>query len=131
MSKARPSGTPAHARGRNRDAFFPVFLSSLFALCLAGPGCKKAQHERLTPARIHSITRELSEAAHSAAPSGTQIHVGIEASEKSFGATDRLEITLPKSQADSLARSEAAKIQQALRKVATRHELTAEPSESR
>jgi uncharacterized protein len=97
----------------------------------AADGCKKAQPGRLTSANIHAITRELANAAHSAAPAGTQIHIDLQASEMNSGAMDRLDITLPKSVSGSAERSEVAKTQQALASVATRHGLTEELSESR
>lgn len=109
--------------------FSVVLLLGLFSSLLAS-GCKKSQPERLTPAKIHAITRELANAAHSAAPAGTQIHVGLLASEKSPGTPDSLEITLAKVASDSAEKEEAAKIQRALAAVATRHGLTEETSEN-
>jgi hypothetical protein len=92
-------------------------------------GCKKKEPGRLAPAAIHSISRELLEAARSAAPAGTQIRIAAPAADKNLGATDHLDITLPSP--DSAVRTDVAKIQQALGAVATRHELTEELSESR
>lgn len=92
--------------------------------------CKKTETGRLTPARIHAISRELAEAARSAAPPGTQVRLGPTVADKNPGATDNLDITLPSSTPDSAARADVAKIQQALGSVATRHGLTEEPSES-
>ena len=110
--------TPGHP-------FRGVLLLGLFSSILV-TGCKKSQPERLTPAKIHAITRELANAAHSAAPEGTQIHVSLQASEKSPGTPDSLEINLAKAASDSAAKSDAAKIQRALTTVATRHGLTEE-----
>lgn len=101
-----------------------AFFSSLMAT-----GCKKSQPESLTPARIHAITRELANAARSAASPGTQIHVGSQASE-SPGTLDSLDITLAKAASGSVEKAEAAKIQRALSAVATRHGLTEETSQS-
>ncbi len=116
--------------GWNRGAFRLVLFILPLASILAASGCKKSQPTHLTPARIHAVTRELAEAAHAAAPAGTQIHVGLQVSDKNPGATDSLDVTLPNAAPDSAAKSEAAKIQQALGAVATHHGLTAEPSES-
>ena len=80
---------------------------------------------------VHAVTRELAGAAHAAAPAGTQIHIGLQAADKTPGAMDSLDITLPKTQPDAAAKSEAAKIQRALAGVATRHGLTEESSEGR
>lgn len=51
--------------------------------------------------------------------------------DRNSGAADHLDITLPSSPSNSAVRTAAAKIQQALGAVATRHGLTEEPSESR
>ena len=117
--------------GLNLGAFRFVLLIFLLSSFLAASGCKKSQPTHLTPARIHAVTRELAEAAHAAAPAGTQIHVGLQASDKNPGATDGLDITLPNGEPESTAKSEVARIQQALGAVATRRGLTEESSESR
>lgn len=107
-------------------AFRTVLFSALL-LPLLATSCKKSQTERLTPARIHAITRELTSVARSAAPAGTQIRIGLQASDKSPGTPDTLDITLANAP-DSAAKSDAAKIQRALTAVATRHGLTEEIS---
>jgi polysaccharide deacetylase 2 family uncharacterized protein YibQ len=94
-------------------------------------GCKKTEPGRLTPAAIHAISREFVEAVRSAAPAGTQVHTTPQAAGQYPGATDNLDITLPSRAPDSVVRADAAKIQQALGAVATRHGLTEELSESR
>ena len=106
-----------------------VFLLAIF-LSFVATGCKKSQPERLTPAKIHSITRELSNAARSAAPAGAQIRIDLQASEKNPETPDSLEITLAKPATDSATKANAAKIQRALTTVATRHGLTEEASQS-
>jgi uncharacterized protein len=132
VSPARVSAEPESGPppGSCRRALRLVLILFLLALYWAASGCKKTQPEHLPPARVHAITRELANAAHSAAPAGTQIHVGLQSSEKNPGTTDSLDITLPKSMSDSAAQFDVAKIQQALAVVATRHGLTEEPSES-
>jgi uncharacterized protein len=131
VSQAQASAKPASPSGGNRRAFSLALPILLLSSLMAASGCKKSQPAHLNPARIHAVTRELAEAAHAAAPAGTQIHVGLEASEKSPGATDSLDITMPKAEADAAAKSEVARIQQALGAVATRRGLTEESSESR
>lgn len=107
-----------------------AFLLPPLAFFWATAGCKKTEPSRLTPARIHSITQEFAAATRSAAPVGTQIRVGLQASQKSPENTDQLDITLPKTGPVTSAAAGIAKIQQALGAVATRHGLTEEPSES-
>src|SRR5437773_1606484 len=75
-------------------------------------GCSKAPPERLSVARIHAITSELSEAAQSAAPMGS-IHITLGASDKSPQAPDQLDITLF-SDKPSSTRSDAAKVERSL-----------------
>jgi uncharacterized protein len=108
-------------------------LTWLFILLslLATAGCKKPQPERLAPSKIHAITRELADAAKSAAPAGSEIRVRLQASDGNAEATDHLDITLFLNGADSATRSQIAKIRQSLGAVATRNSLTEEPSESR
>jgi uncharacterized protein len=130
VNQARASGKPAPTSGPNRGAFRLTLFIFLVASFWPVAGCKKTRPERLTPARIHAITRELAEAAHSVAPVGTQIRIGTQASEKNPGATDSIDIMLPKAELDSAAKSQVAKIEQALGAVATRHGLTEELSES-
>jgi len=108
---------------------FHIFLLLSFLSSFLATGCKKSQPERLTPAKTHAITRELANAARSAAPPGTQIHVGLRASEKTPGTPDTLDITLAKATVDATANSDVAKIQRALTTIATRHGLTEEPAE--
>ena len=124
MGQARICVERSSASSRTfRIVLFSVLLPSLLAT-----SCKKSQPERLTPARIHAITRELGSAARSAAPAGTQIRIGLQASEKNPGTPDTLDITLANAAPDSAAKSDAAKIQRALTAVATRHGLTEEVS---
>lgn len=133
MTRAQASGkTASHIPfARNRRAFRIAAFISLLTCFWAAVGCKKKESERLTPASIHAITKEFADAARSAAPSGTQIRVALQASEKNPRATDRLDIVLVPAGPDSTASVETAKTQQALGAVATRHGLTQEPSESR
>jgi uncharacterized protein len=124
----------------NPDSFFSsnsnpaisrlTWVIALLAL-LAAAGCKKTEPERLPPSKIHTITRELADAAKSAAPPGSEIHVRPQFSDGNSEATDRLDITLSSKGADFALRSQVAKIQQSLGAVATRSGLTEEPSESR
>src|SRR5215469_2333670 len=99
----------------------------LCAHLLAVPsGCGKPSKRRLTLVGIHAITRELSDAAHSAAPPGTQIHTTLGAPDKNRQAPDQLDITLF-SDKPSSARYEASKMERSLDAVATRDRLVKDP----
>lgn len=85
--------------------------------------CKKSQPERLHPAKIHAITRELANAAHSAAPPETRIHIGLSGSDKGPGAADQIDITLF-SEGPSSTTSLTSKIERSMDAAATRNGLT-------
>jgi polysaccharide deacetylase 2 family uncharacterized protein YibQ len=106
-----------------------VFVLLVLALVVAG--CKKPEPGRLTPSRIHAITRELAAAAKSAAPAGSEIRIALQVSDGNGEAIDHLDIGLSLSATDPGARSQIAQIQQSLGAVATRSGLTEQPSESR
>lgn len=106
-----------------------VLLLALFSSLIA-TGCKKSQPGRLTPAKIHAITRELANAAHSAAAPGTSIRMGLHASGKNPETPDLLDITPSKAVSDEAEKSEATKIQRALNAVATGQGLTEETSQT-
>lgn len=133
MSWARAS-IKSHSRllfDPKRRAFRFAVAVSLLALFWTAAGCKKKEAGRLTPGAIHSITKELADAARSASPAGTQIRTTFQASAKNADATDHLDITLATTGQGSNTQSTIARIQQALGGVATRHGLTEETSESR
>jgi uncharacterized protein len=107
------TSTPSH----------PIRIVLLLASFLSWVGCRKPQPERLTPAKIHAITRELANAAHSVAPAGTQIHVGLQAPDKTPEAADQIDITLF---SDGLTSTTplTSKIERSLDVAATRNGLT-------
>jgi polysaccharide deacetylase 2 family uncharacterized protein YibQ len=110
----------------------PFFLwGLLLGLGLCAAGCKKEGKAGPSPARVHAITRELADAARPTAPAGSQIRIGLQASDRDPEATDHLDITLFPAGPNSSSRAEIAKIQRSLGAVATRHGLTEQPSESR
>jgi polysaccharide deacetylase 2 family uncharacterized protein YibQ len=106
------------------------FRGSLIGLALLFAGCKKEGKPGPSPARVHAITRELADAARTAAPAGSAIRIGLQASDKDPESTDHLDITLFTAGSASQA-AEVAQIQQSLGAVATRNALTEQPSESR
>jgi polysaccharide deacetylase 2 family uncharacterized protein YibQ len=88
-------------------------------------GCKKREPARLAPFKIHAITRELADAARSAAPRGTEIRAGLQASDQQ--PSDYLDITLFSEGQDYSALAETTNIERSLGAVATRHGLTKTP----
>ena len=119
---------PSH---REKNCLRSVLSVCLLAFLAAATGCKKTEPEHLSPAQIHSISRELAEAARTAGPAGTFVRMVVPTKEKEPGAADSLIVRLPQNIPGNAAGADAAKIQQALNAVATRHGLTQEPAESR
>jgi hypothetical protein len=111
------------------SSFYLLFC--LFALILPATGCKTPEPARLPPSRIRAITRELAAAAKAAAPSGSEIRIAFQVSDRGAESTDHLDITILSDAADSATRSQVAKILQSLGAVATRNSLTEELSENR
>src|SRR5438094_10607804 len=98
------------------------FLRAIFFV-----GSKKKEANRLAPAQIHQITRDLAAAGRSAAPSGTEIHTGLQASDSDRQSTDSLDITLFSEGPDGSALPETTRVERSLGAVATRYGLTKMP----
>lgn len=118
------SPLPFNAKSRAFRFALVVFVLALF---WTANGCKKKEAGGLTPAAIHSITKELADAARSTAPPGAQIRIGTGLSNDSSGVVDYLDITIFLDGADSSARLATTKIERSLGTVATRNGLTRQP----
>jgi polysaccharide deacetylase 2 family uncharacterized protein YibQ len=90
-------------------------------------GCKKKGENRLTPAQVHQITRDLAAAASSAVPQGTSIKLRQGASGQQPGSTDALRIVLKNDSLPDANRAAVAKVIQSLNAAATRNRLTQDP----
>ncbi|PYU50878.1 MAG: hypothetical protein DMG48_11725 [Acidobacteria bacterium] len=104
-----------------------ALLGISFLLVIFFVGCKKKEANRLAPAQIHQITRDLAAAGRSAAPSGTEIHTGLQASDSDRQSTDSLDITLFSEGPDGSALPETTRVERSLGAVATRYGLTKMP----
>jgi polysaccharide deacetylase 2 family uncharacterized protein YibQ len=98
-----------------------------FLLAFLSGGCRKKEENRLTPAQIHQITRNLAAAASSAVPAGTPIKLRQGASSEQPGSTDYLRIVLKSDSSADADRAAVAKLVQSLDAVATRNHLTQDP----
>ncbi len=87
-------------------------------------GCKKKEENRLTPAQVHQITRDLAAAASSAVPAGTPIRLRQGASTQQPGDTDYLRVVLNNDSPADTNRAAVAKLMQSLNAAATRNHLT-------
>ncbi len=113
---------------------FKINGSTSFALlgifCLLAvlcSGCKKKEENRLSPAQVHKITRDLAAAASSAVPAGTPIKLRQVASGQQPGDTDYLRIVLNNDSPADTSRAAVAKLVQSLNAAATRNHLTQDP----
>jgi polysaccharide deacetylase 2 family uncharacterized protein YibQ len=104
-----------------------ALLGACFLLAVLSSGCKKDEENRLTPAQIHQITRDLAAAAASAVPAGTPIKLRQGASSQQPENTDYLRIVLKNDSSADSNRGAIAKLIQSLDTVATRNHLTQDP----
>ena len=86
--------------------------------------CKKSEANRLTPAQVHQITRDLASAAASAAPAGTTVKSRQGTPGQQPGSLDYLRIVLKNDSPASANRAAIAKVIQSLDSVAARNRLT-------
>jgi uncharacterized protein len=112
---------------------FPVKINCAARLALLGipfvlavffAGCKKKEVNRLTPAQIHQITRDLAAAASSAAPAGTAIRLRQGVSSQQPESTDYLRIVFKNGSPAETNRDVVARVVRSLSAVATRNHLT-------
>jgi len=104
-----------------------TLLGICFLLAVLSGGCKKSEENRLTPAQVHQITRDLAAAASSAAPSGTPIKLRQGASSGPSESIDYLRIVLKNDSSAEANRAAVAKLMQTLNAAATRNHLTQDP----
>jgi hypothetical protein len=102
-------------------------LGVCFLLAVLSSGCKNNEENRLTPAQVHRITRELAAAAAASVPAGTPIKLRQSASSQQPGNTDYLRIVLKNDSSADTHRAAVAKLLQSLGTVATRNHLTQDP----
>jgi len=102
-------------------------LGICFLLAVLSSGCKKNEANRLTPAQVHQITRELAAAASAALSAGTPIKLRQGASSQQPGNTDYLRIVLRNDSPADAHRAAVAKLLQSLGTVAAQNHLTQDP----
>ena len=102
-------------------------LGICFLLAVLSSGCKNNKENRLTPAQVHQITRDLAAAAAASVPAGTPIRLRQGASRQQPGNTDYLRIVLRNDSPTDAHRAAVAKLLQSLGTVATQNHLTQDP----
>jgi len=104
-----------------------ALLGFCASLAILPGGCKKKAENRLTPAQIHQLTRDLAAAASSAVPPGTAIKFRQGVSSESSGNTGYLRIVLKNASSADTNRAALAKLLQSLNSAAIRDHLTQDP----
>jgi polysaccharide deacetylase 2 family uncharacterized protein YibQ len=125
--QASPHRFRNRINGSTGFALLFALLGICFLLAVLSSGCKKNNENRLSPAQVHQITRDLAAAASSAVPAGTPIKVRQGASSEQPGSTDYLRIVLKNDSSADANRAAVAKLIRNLNAVATRKHLTQDP----
>lgn len=94
--------------------------------CALLAGCKKRE-EKLAPAQVHEITREMARAAAGAVPQGSDIRSRFDSDSSHGVRTDHLYITLRAGASEPAARAALVGLVQTLDRVATQKGLTHDP----
>jgi len=125
VARRHDSVQPSLRRFETKNCSTPFVLAGICVLlAVFFVGCKKKEANRLTPAQIQEITRDLAAAASSAAPARTAIKLRQGTSGQQPGSTDYLRIVLKKDSPADANRAAVAKVVQSLSAVATRNHLT-------
>jgi polysaccharide deacetylase 2 family uncharacterized protein YibQ len=127
VSGQRDSVHPQLHFFRNNSSANLALLGICFFLAVLSGGCKKSEQNRLTPAQVHQITRDLAAAAYSAVPSGSPIKLRQGTSSGPSGGIDYLRIGLKSGSSPEANRAAVAKLIQSLNAAATRSHLTQDP----
>jgi len=125
-----PDAIPLNVRfflNKVKDSSKFAWLGLFFLLAVFSSGCKKNAGNRLSPAEIHQISRDLAAAASAATPPGTVIKIRQSASSQSTGNTGYLRIVLKNPWSPDANRASVAKLLESLNTVATRNHLTEDP----
>jgi len=124
-----PSSPFQSGRRRLRRPAVPFAL--FFAVALLFWGCKNEQERRLSPSRVHAITREMVHAAagFSKQPGNIASHMQFDGTHA--GRPDQLFVTLPAGVSEQSRRESVVQLVQSLDRIATSNHLTRdEPTKS-
>ncbi len=101
-----------------------VSLLLLLVVALLAWGCKNETHKRLSPAQVHSITREMMHASAGFGKQPGDIASHLQFDGAHVGRADHLFVVLPAGASDQAQRESIASLIQALDRVATSNNLT-------
>ena len=112
-------------KAKSSAYFLPVLL--LFGLTTCTIGCKKIESRRLSPARVHTITRDLARVAESIIQGKGSVQRHLLYIGSDAPATDNISIVLSLEYSETERRQVMARLVQALDHVATTNHLTRGP----
>lgn len=116
-----------HSQRKTTSATKLALLGICALFAILPSGCKKSGENRITPAQIHQLTRDLAAAASSAVPPGTAIKYRQGVSSEASGNTGYLRIVLKNTSSADANRAALAKLLQSLNSAAIRDHLTQDP----
>jgi uncharacterized protein len=118
---SRPSFLPSDSRSLRRAA---LTLDLLFVVAIFFGGCKSEQQNRLSPGRVHAITREMMHASEGLGkkPGAVSAHFQFDGTHPNLA--DQLFVALPVSASEESRREGVTRLIQSLDRVATSNHLT-------
>lgn len=118
----------------NRPTFFAsdrrssrgatLTLALLFVVGIFFGGCKSEQQKRLSPGRVHAITREMMHASEGFGKKAGAVSARLEFDGTHPNLADQLFVTLPTSPSDESRREAVSRLIQSLDGIATSNHLT-------
>lgn len=117
----RPTFFASDQRSSCRAA---LTVALLFVLGIFFGGCKSEQQNRLSPGRVHAITREMMHASEGFAKKAGAVLARLEFDSAHPNLADQLFVTLPTSPSDESRREAVSRLIQSLDGIATSNHLT-------
>lgn len=99
-------------------------LAQLFVVAIFFGGCKSEQQNRLSPGRVHAITREMMHASEGFGKKAGAVSARLEFDGTHPNLADQLFVTLPTSPSDESRREAVSRLIQSLDGIATSNHLT-------
>lgn len=106
----------------SRARLFPFAMLLVAALLI--PGCKNEQEKRLSPSRVHAITRQMMHAAAGFGEKPGDLAAHLQFDGAHAGRSDQLYVALPPAASEQSRSQSVAKLVQSLDAVATSNHLT-------
>lgn len=117
----RPIFFPSNSRASRREA---LTLALLYVVCIFFGGCKSEQQKRLSPGRVHAITREMMHASEGFGKKAGAVSARLEFDGTHPNLADQVFVTLSPSPSDEARREAVSRLIQSLDGIATSNHLT-------